>query len=152
VLPLLIPSPNNRNDHGGYRDCYIINPASTAPAHINMYKRLGGIFAFSFMSRQPLPVNLPPIFWKQLLGETCTLDDLNDIDSYSAQVITELKSHGQSLSDEEFEAQGQVFTTCTSNGEEVDLVPDGDSKPVTKANLNEFIDLVLARRFSEGTE
>lgn len=28
VLPLLIKTPNNRNDHGSNRECFMLNPAS----------------------------------------------------------------------------------------------------------------------------
>lgn len=27
-LPLLIKTPNNRNDHGSNRECFMLNPAS----------------------------------------------------------------------------------------------------------------------------
>jgi hypothetical protein len=43
--------------------------------------------------------------------------------------------------------QGQVFTTILSNGDEVDLIPDGASVPVTKDRLQEFVDLTLQKRF-----
>ena len=49
--------------------------------------------------------------------------------------------YGPSLSDEEFEMQGQVFRTALSNGEEVDLCPGGSEKAVTKANLQEFVQM-----------
>ena len=152
VLPLLIKSPNNRNDYGSYRDCYILNPAPTTPSTETMYKMLGGFLGFSFLTKQPLPINLAPFVWKQILEEDLTLADLDDIDSYSVQVLKELQMYGPSLSDEEFEMQGQVFRTVLSNGEEVDLVEGGESKPVTKADLREFVDLTLKKRFTESAE
>ena len=104
AVPLLIKSPNNKTDHGANRDCFILDPASTGPAHLNMFKFLGGFIAFGILSKSPVPLNLAPSVWKQILGETMTLADLDGIDAYSAQVLTDLKNYGTTLSDEEFEA------------------------------------------------
>ena len=153
VLPLLIKSPNNRNDHGTNRDCYILNPESSSPAHLEMYKFVGAFIAFGILSKSPIPLNLAPTVWKQILGERMSLADLEQIDSYSSQVLTDLQFHGESLSDEDFSAAvDQNFTAVLSNGTEVELCPDGESKKVKKDNIDEFINLVLKARFSEATE
>lgn len=153
VLPLLIKSPNNRNDHGSNRDCFIINPTSTSPSHLEMYKYLGAFIAFGILSKSPVPLNLSPTVWKQILGEKMTFADLDTIDAYSSQVLGDLRNHGTSLSDEDFETSvDQTFTTVLSNGEEVELCKDGQSQRVTKTNIEEFIALVIKARFSEATE
>jgi len=153
VLPLLIKSPNNRNDHGTNRDCYILNPDSTSPAHLDMYRFLGAFIAFGILSKSPIPFNLAPTVWKQLLGERMSLADLEQIDSYSSQVLTDMQTHGESLSDEDFAAAvDQSFTTVLSNGTEVELCHEGESKKVRRDNIDEFIGLVLKARFSEATE
>ena len=64
LVPLLIKSPNNRNDHGSNRDCFILNPASTSPAHLEQYKFLGAFIAFAILSKSPIPLNLAPTVWK----------------------------------------------------------------------------------------
>ena len=64
LVPLLIKSPNNRNDHGANRDCFILNPDSTSPAMLEMYKYLGGFIAFGILSKSPVPLNLAPTVWK----------------------------------------------------------------------------------------
>ena len=104
LVPLLIKSPNNRNDHGVNRDCFILNPSSTSPAHLEMYKYMGGYIAFGILSKSPVPFSLAPTVWKQILGERMSLSDLESIDAYSSQVLTDLKNHGMSLSDADFEA------------------------------------------------
>lgn len=104
VLPLLIKSPNNRNDHGSYRDVYILNPDSTSPAHLEMYRYIGAFIGFGVLSKSPVPFSLAPTVWKQLLGEQMTLEDLENIDCYSSQVLTDLQQHGQNLSDDDFDA------------------------------------------------
>lgn len=81
---MLIKSPNNRNDHGINRDCFIIDPASTSPSHLEMYRYVGGFIAFGILSKSPIPFNLAPTVWKQILGEKMTLADLESIDAYSS--------------------------------------------------------------------
>lgn len=126
VVPLLIKSPNNRNDHGINRDCFIIDPASTSPSHLEMYRYVGGFIAYAILSKAPIPFNLAPTVWKQILGEKMTLADLESIDAYSSQVLTDLQKYGASLTDEDFEASvDQNFTTVLSNGEEVELCAGG---------------------------
>ena len=51
VLPLLIKSPNNRNEFGSHRDCYILNCAALTPATQRMYKMLGAFIGFSFLTK-----------------------------------------------------------------------------------------------------
>ena len=69
VIPLLIKTPNNRLMMGNYRECYVLDPASTSPTHMNLYSFLGGILGYSILSMAPLPINLAPIVWKQLIGD-----------------------------------------------------------------------------------
>ena len=83
MLPILIRSPNNRNEHGNNRDCFIFDSRSTTPAHKLMFKFFGGFLAYAFLSKSPMPFNLAPWVWKQLIQEEGTLNDLDGIDAYS---------------------------------------------------------------------
>lgn len=56
------------------------------------------------------------------------------------------------MSEEEFEQQDQFFTTVLSNGKEVDLIPNGSNTRVKKNNMQEYINLVVERRFKESEE
>ena len=50
VLPLLIKTPNHKNDHGSYRECYMINPSSRSPTHLEMFRFLGAFLSFTIMT------------------------------------------------------------------------------------------------------
>jgi len=69
VLSLIVKSPNNRNEHGTNRDCYVLNSQATSPTEMELFKFFGGILGFAIRSQSPLPINLPPTFWKQIIGE-----------------------------------------------------------------------------------
>ena len=64
LVPLLIASPNNRNEHGANRDCFVLDPTSKSPSHLEMYKFLGGFIAMAILSKAPMPLNLAPSVWK----------------------------------------------------------------------------------------
>ena len=83
-VPLLIKTPNNKNDHGTNRDCFILDPDSTGPTHLHLFKYLGAFIAYSIMTKAPIPLNLAPTVWKQILGDEMTLADLESIDAYSS--------------------------------------------------------------------
>jgi len=153
LVPLLVKSPNNKNDHGSNRDCFILNPDSTSPAHLEMYKFLGAFITYGICSKSPLPFNLASTVWKQLLGERMNLADLDSIDTYSSQVLTDMHKYGAALSDEDFEATiDQNFTTVLTNGDEVALEDGGQNRKVKKADIDEFIGLTVKARFSDSTE
>jgi hypothetical protein len=117
ALPLLIKTPNNRNDHGSNRECYTLNPASTTPTHQEMFTYFGYVLGFCIRTKSPLDFHLPAFFWKSLLGETLTLADLNGIDAYSGQVLADLKKNGETAPPEYFDAAvDETFTTRLSNG------------------------------------
>lgn len=40
-LPLLIPTPNGRDDAGTNRDCFILNPSAKSSLHLEMFNFLG---------------------------------------------------------------------------------------------------------------
>lgn len=144
VVPVFMKSPNNKNEHGTNRDCYILDSRSKTPAHKNMFNFLGAFLAFSFLSKSPLPFNLAPWVWKQILEEKVDMYDLEGIDAYSAQVLKDLQNHAQNFSDEDFAAGvDQNFTTVLSCGDEVPLFEGGESVQLTKDRVDEFVDLVL---------
>lgn len=43
-LPLLIPTPNGRDEAGTNRDCFMLNPAARSCLHLNMFRFLGKKF------------------------------------------------------------------------------------------------------------
>jgi E3 ubiquitin-protein ligase HERC2 len=126
VLPLLIQTVNTRNNHGEYRDCYLPNPSSNSPTHLELFKFLGHLLGFGIRSLSPMNLHFPPIIWKQILGEPLTYNDLKGIDQYSWKCLENLKVDAKKLSNEEFEATVQQnFTTYLSNKVEVELKRGG---------------------------
>lgn len=56
LTPLLIVTPNGRDESGANRDCYLLNPATRAPVHCSMFRFLGGpLCCLSYCSGGPGP-------------------------------------------------------------------------------------------------
>jgi len=50
-LPILIQTPNGREDTGTSRDCFILNPSATSKVHMKMFEFLGKNYnTFAFKS------------------------------------------------------------------------------------------------------
>ena len=45
-LPLLIVTPNGRDESGANRDCFLLNPSLASPLQQNMFRFLGEGFVF----------------------------------------------------------------------------------------------------------
>lgn len=152
ALPLLIESPNRRGEVGVNRECYMLNPESESPTHLEMFHFLGCMIAFGIMSKSPMPINLAPTVWKQLLNEKLTLNDLDQVDTNAFKLIKDLKEKSKSLSEEEFNALygHYMFTTVLSHGAEVPLCDNGFDKPLRQDNVDEYVRLVLEARASEN--
>lgn len=90
-LPLLIPTQNNKNDHGLGRDLWTINPSSTSPSHLEMYKFLGALMGLAFRAGHVMDLKFPSIFWKKFIGEPIVLDDLHYYDAYAVQALKDVE-------------------------------------------------------------
>jgi len=150
ALPILIKTPNNRNDHGSNRECFMLNPASQTPTHQELFTFMGYLLGFSIRSKSALNWHFPGIFWKQLLGESVTLADFDGLDAYSAQIMKDIRTHGATLSPEAFDAAvDETFETYLANGQAAELKPGGKDIAVTHANHQEYLDMVIKKRLEE---
>lgn len=69
ALPLFILCPNGKNDVGLNREKYILNPSCTSSLQLSMYEFVGVLIGIALRTKFTLPLDLPSIFWKQLIGE-----------------------------------------------------------------------------------
>lgn len=150
VLNLLIPTQNQKNNHGEHRHKWTLNPAASTPAALKMFEFFGALIGMSVRSGILMSLNLPSFFWKQLTGEELTIHDLSSIDTMTVQILDNLREIQNQMEEEVF-LQGYelTMTTILSNGEEVDLIPGGKNVKVNYSNLNEYIHRTLEVRFNE---
>jgi hypothetical protein len=152
-LPLLIPTQNHKNDHGLNRDCWTINPSSTSPVHLEMYKFLGALIGMAFRSGHIMDLKFPSIFWKKFIGDPVTLEDLSGSDAYAVQAIRDLEKNKDTIPPDMFvDTMDLSFTTQLSNGETVPVCDYGDKRKVQYDEIDEYHRLILKTRADEGSK
>ncbi|CAI2369874.1 unnamed protein product [Moneuplotes crassus] len=149
-LPLLIPTQNNKNDHGFGRDLWTVNPAATSPTHLEMYKFMGALLGMAFRAGQVMDMKLPSIFWKKFTNEEITIKDLEYSDAYAVQLIREVENMKAITTKEEFESSMDMsWTTQLSNGETISLCPKGHERKVLYEETDEYHQKVIEARINE---
>ena len=150
MLNLLVPTQNNKNKIGEFREKWTVNPGANSTYSHRMYEFLGALIGMSVRSGTLLNLNLPGFIWKQLTDEEVTIDDLNDIDTAAVNMIKDLRTIRERYSEEEFVAGFDLnFTTILSNTDEVEIVPNGKDKRVDYSNLEEYIEKTIETRLKE---
>ncbi|XP_016124312.1 E3 ubiquitin-protein ligase HERC2-like [Sinocyclocheilus grahami] len=79
LTPLLIVTPNGRDESGANRDCFLLNPAAKSPLHISMFRFLGVLLGIAIRTGSPLSLYLAEPVWKQLAGMNLTIADLSEV-------------------------------------------------------------------------
>ncbi len=139
-VPLLIQTPNGREDTGVNRDCFIINPAATSPIHINMFRFLGILMGIAVRTGSPINLTLAPPIWKQVVGLSFSLSDLSEIDSDYIQGLLYIRDNPDAF-------LGIEFTAPSATGREVRLHQSWSQ--LTMENYQEYVRLAMHMRLHE---
>ena len=156
-LALLMPSRayeatyRNNGSHasGSTQRCFVLNPGSSSPAHLRQFEFLGILIGCALRTHVLMPLELPRLFWKYLVGIVPDRTDLCEVDGESVEAflrniencktplefdvfvhqtlgherplgVNSLASAQQSL-DEENMPTGLPWTCTRSDGVEIDL-------------------------------
>lgn len=74
---LLLRVPNYADNDGFHQDTWIPNPDCQA---MEQYEFVGRLMAAAILSDESLPLQLPPMVWKQIAGMRTCENDLREID------------------------------------------------------------------------
>ncbi|XP_050303138.1 E3 ubiquitin-protein ligase HERC2 [Anthonomus grandis grandis] len=147
-LPLLIPTPNGRDEAGANRDCFVLNPTAKTCLHLNMFRFLGVLMGIAIRTGSPLSLNLAEPVWKQLAGMELTPADLTEIDRDYVPGLLCIRDAG---SDEPlFQNLEMPFSTPSSCGN--DILLSTKYKRITFENRLEYVRLALNFRLHEFDE
>ncbi|XP_018562377.1 E3 ubiquitin-protein ligase HERC2 isoform X2 [Anoplophora glabripennis] len=147
-LPLLIPTPNGRDEAGVNRDCFILNPLAKTCLNLNMFRFLGVLMGIAIRTGSPLSLNLAEPVWKQLAGIDLTPADLTEIDR---DYVPGLLCIRDMAADEPlFQNLEMPFSTPSSCGTDVPL--STRYKRITYENRLEYVRLALNFRLHEFDE
>lgn len=152
IVPLLVQTPNGRNDEGYNRDRYLFNPDLDTTDHLQLFKFLGILFGVAIRTRKPLAIPLAPLMWKKLIGVPVALTDLAETDSMYVQSLLAIRDiHLESVDEHTFAdvIPTECFEGTTCTGRTVAIVPGGRSVRLTFHNRMQYVDRVVAYRLAE---
>ncbi|ODN06550.1 E3 ubiquitin-protein ligase HERC2 [Orchesella cincta] len=147
-LPLLILTPNGREESGTSRDCFILNPSVRSHLNMKMFKFLGVLMGIAIRTGSPLSLNLAEPVWKQLAGMPLTASDLSEIDRHYLQgllYIRDCNNEEKAISYLDY-----PFSTTSAAGNEVQL--SHAHKKITIENRQEYFRMALNYRLHEFDE
>lgn len=128
------------------REKFVINPSATSPLHLQMFEFVGSLMGAALRAKFTLPLDLPSVLWKLLLGDVPDEGDLEAIDKLCLQAIRSLEE----LPAAEFTELAQPFSTQLSSGGTVELTPGGADRMLTKETVPQFRRLVVQKRLHES--
>ena len=147
-LPLFIRSPNQSQDSSNvYRDAYVPNPSCELKSK---YYFIGQLMGGAFRCQETFIIPMSQFFWKKLIDEPVTWTrDFVSVDSAEVKLIDSIEG----MEREKFERTflGVLnYTTVLSNGDTVDLVPEGEDRLVGYDDRLEYCRLVKEVRMKES--
>lgn len=142
-LPLLVVTPNGREESGANRDCFVFNPDAESPVHSSMFRFLGVLLGIAIRTGSPLSLNLAESAWKQLVGMALDGVDLAEIDKDYIPGLLCIRD----MDENGFEAMNMAFSTPSASGREIQL--DAKTTSVSFENKEEYVRRALNYRLGE---
>ena len=149
VLSILMPYMGE----GSFKGRYILRPGPVTLADEQLLQHFGKIIGFGLRSGIPLPLDLVPTFWKSLLGEAITDEDLAAFDPVLSRFIRKIRGIKSESKFNEFleENQFPLFTCSSLRGDLCDLVENGAELFLSWDNRKQFVKLLREFRLREMT-
>uniref|UniRef100_A0A3B3D0M2 E3 ubiquitin-protein ligase HERC2 n=1 Tax=Oryzias melastigma TaxID=30732 RepID=A0A3B3D0M2_ORYME len=138
LTPLLIVTPNGRDESGANRDCFLLNPAAKSPLHMGMFRFLV-LLGIAIRTGSPLSLNLAEPVWKQLAGMSLTIADLSEVDKDFIPGLMYIRDN--EATSEEFEAMTLPFTVPNASGQDIQL--SSKYSHITLENRAEYVRLAI---------
>ena len=147
-LSLFIPTPNQKNDSGSFREKWTVNPGAVSSTELEMYKIFGGLMGYAIRTGEFFNMDLCSIFWKSILEIPCDRKDLEKFDKYCVQFLDNIER----INDEDSFVlfTDYKFKILLSNNSECLLCENGDNISLSLENKKKYIELVEKTRLNEG--
>uniref|UniRef100_A0A7S1NCD2 HECT domain-containing protein n=2 Tax=Eutreptiella gymnastica TaxID=73025 RepID=A0A7S1NCD2_9EUGL len=101
-----------------------------------MYRFLGSLFGLCVHTWERLPLRLPPLFWKRLVGAAVGEADLAAVDAAKLKCLRDMRAMGPE--DFNFCFEDTFFVVEDDRGTQTELVPGGAHIPLTWSNREEY--------------
>nr|XP_032812660.1 E3 ubiquitin-protein ligase HERC2 isoform X4 [Petromyzon marinus] len=148
LTPLLMVTPNGRDESGANRDCFLLNPAAKSAVHLSMLRFLGVLLGIAIRTGSPLSLSLAEPVWKQLAGMSLTIADLSEVDKDFIPGLMYIRDMEASAA--EFESMAMPFTVPSASGQDIQL--STKHSYITMENRSEYVRLAIGYRLHEFDE
>ncbi|KRX02870.1 HECT-domain-containing protein [Pseudocohnilembus persalinus] len=108
-LNLLIPCENNASEDGENQDKFVINPNAKTQQDLQLFEFLGVLMGVCIRTGVNLALDLPPLFWKQIVGEKITPKDLEEIEQSFQNISKIIKTSSKESLEQEIADFGLTF-------------------------------------------
>jgi hypothetical protein len=152
-LLLMVPSQNQIQNVGMNRDAWLISPRSASLLEPFLF--LGKLFGVAIRTQNNLNLTLPPLFWKRLMLEEVTREDLRGVDEVLHQMLEILQDlPGHDITPDNFRSMfaDETFVAKDSSSQEIELMPGGRKVDLTYESAREYARLVTVLRLTEAAE
>jgi len=121
-LPVFVECPSAEGGENLKR--FILRPGAVDYATVRLLEFLGVVFAMAMRAEVPMGLDVLPVFWKALVDEKPTRDDLRDVDFLLIQKHDKLLALSRGVEFDEF-IERENITLCCRNLEKtvIDLGP-----------------------------
>jgi len=144
LMGLLMKVPNAETATGENRGVYIPVPRARGLDLLALFEHIGRLFGLAMRTGVLIPLSLPAVFWKPLVGEALTLNDLKAVDQHCKQWLEATYTRV------EFECCDFHYATALSDKTVVEFVQAGSSVPVPFEDRHTFFNRVISCRLSEA--
>ncbi|XP_067667414.1 probable E3 ubiquitin-protein ligase HERC1 [Haliotis asinina] len=152
VVPLLIPTPNARNESGNNRDRFLLNPSLTSEENMVLFRFLGILFGVAVRTKKPLDLHLAPCVWKLIAGMPLKVEDLEEVDHLYIQSLRGIQDiHENGVNETNFHEFIPIdcFEGQSCDQRMVAVVTGGFNIPLHFHNRKEYVERVMQHRLHE---
>lgn len=157
------PEPDNCEGFE-HRYAYTLNPSCTSDVLMDLYKFLGQFIGMAIRSKITLEFSFPMVMWKSIVRDTLTQKDLIGFDADAYNFISSIGNSYESYCNphdtEENKGvireelltmlQGVCWSCTRTDGEIVELIPNGKQLSVDIEDLPYFIQKYVECRLTES--
>lgn len=127
------------------------NPSCVSPIMLAQYEWIGKLIGLALRTRFILNLSLPAVFWKALVGEPVSVEDITAIDVLSTNALKAVTNLDPATPPAVFnrEMVAVRFNVMGSDSKLHELGPDGNQRSLTFENRFEYAALMKKFRCSE---
>jgi len=145
-LGLMCPSANQRDKEQFGGDKFVLTSSDLTQRKLQYFEFLGIIMGIAIRTGIHLVLDLPAIFWKNLIGANPTTIDIHQIEQ---RFFNKMNMILKQTKDEEVEPY--YWTVMLADGKEFDLTTDGTGRE-KEVSFNERIEYVRRCIYTKLTE